>query len=400
MNSVVEPWNDFAAGTEVSARRFSTWIYPCSCIPVPPEAFSTFAEVPPEPSVGDVLLVEVASVGRSTFVEDSYGCCIPIFPGTQLLAVAAPAHSCADLTSQPGNKLHLDSELELLNTGGTIGLVSRQEGSTERFTTVLLKSCFRDEGGNIVNTSEYGKQRWRPVVTKSKQSRKVIGVVNCAADRYLHDISGWSSATKALVYALASAGKTVTAGRVSGNAARRELRLLRAAGADHVADYVQLGYPTTRGLDNDTAALLFWQVYQTLLESSCEGGFVILEFGESLFNDRTSARLASKDVQGLLDRLVISGRQIEDLDKGVQLARGLNYKSILLASPAAGSASFKRKLSERELEFPCFDPLVVNIAYVSSLLNATQLEGEIELVQEKFQAVASQTPKLAEEIDS
>ncbi|MCB0345565.1 MAG: hypothetical protein KDD66_10630 [Bdellovibrionales bacterium] len=382
--NLVEPWNDFEPGSAVSSRRLSTWIYPSACVAVPAYAFSFFSEVPRSPQLGDVLLVEAANIGRSMFVEDSFGCCIPIFPGSQLLAVVAPELHCDALDTKLTVNLSAESELSLLNTGGTVGRVVRQDGSSERLTSVLVKSAFRNRAGEVVNTALYGKQSWYPLITKAKQGRTIVGVVNSAKDTYRHDISGWSSATKALVYALASAGHTVTAGRVSGNAARRELRLLRAAGADHVADYVQLGYPTTSGLDKDTQALLFWQIYQMLVEKSSPGGFVLLEFSESIFSEDTLQRLRQPDVRYLLDHLVISGRGVDDLQQASQLARtSLKIGSILLSSPAAGSAAFASQLAERHIPHPCFDPLVVNIAHVAALLQPTRSKFEIERIQGK-----------------
>lgn len=367
---LVEPWKDFEPGTKVSAKRYSTWIHPSACIAVPPYAFQTFAEIPAEPQPGDVLLAEVTALGSSTFVEDFYGCCIPIFPGSQLLTALAPAHTCAEISVGAPAGLSPGAEIELLNTGGTLGRVVAQPGAGERLTEVVLRSCFSDASGRTVNVADFGKRLWRSLITKGKQGRTIIGVTNAAAeDRYQHDITGWSSATKAMVYALASAGHTVTAGRVTGNAARRELRLLRAAGAAYVADYVQLGYPTTHGLDETTQALLFWQIYQMLVEESCPGGFVILEFCDSFFSPVTAQRLRQRDVRETFDHLVISGRNVGELAAAAGRARReLGYRSVLLSTPGAGGRRFSSLLAQHRLSYPCFDPLVVDIAYLSALL--------------------------------
>ncbi len=162
--------------------------------------------------------------------------------------------------------------------------------------------------------------------------------------------SGKTNSAKACIYGLTAAGQVVVAGKVTGTSAKKDVLLMKAAGALMVKDFIDFGYPSTANISEDDLITLLSNHIDVLirqyavnnlitemLEQESEGtpdspiltqtasgfqpfasiDYVVLEFADGILNPENQILLNSTFVKDMVTHWVFSAGDALALVAGV-----------------------------------------------------------------------------------
>lgn len=351
-------------GQDIDKARSTTWRWPAATVCVKREDLKAFTTLPESPQLGDVMLCQVTELGQATFLENRFGCNMQIFPGTVMLGVLSSRYAVDEYEARVPVQLEIGQEVALLNRGGTLGEIFSTNSAFGHPTQVRILAAIQNEQGDIVNTRKIAPQGNPAPAGQSNKRPKLILVVGSSMN------AGKSNAAKAAVYALAACGKTVVAGKATGCAARRDIMLMKSAGAINVADMTEFGYPSSYLLERDEVVDLFWRIYNNLAAHAGPDGYIVMEIADGILQRETEMLLSDPNIQASVHKLLFACGDPLSAQAGIDILRG-RYN----LSPAAFTGMVgNSELAIRELkgliaeDIPVFDNMVIDVPSVAELI--------------------------------
>lgn len=350
-------------GKKVDPRRRATWHWPSATFVVPSESIVEFAEVNPQPAMGDLVLSQVTEVRALDFIEDRNGCNLQIFPGSIILSVVSTRYAPAEYEALVPKSLKAGQELSLLNRGGAVGEVQTQNSKFREPTQVKILASFKDSSGSLANTKRFAPKGDDSPGSFSQKNVKMILIVGSSMD------SGKSNAAKAVVYALSAHGHHVVAGKVTGTAARRDALLMKAAGAESVADFTNFGYPATYLLESSEMKSLFWKIRNELVGQLEGDGYLVLEIADGILQRENEILLSDETIRKHIAHTVFACGDSLSAMAGVQVLRDrYQLTPSAIAGRVANSEIGIREAKQGVGDIPFFDNMTIDVPYVAELV--------------------------------
>lgn len=352
----------------IDEKRRATWRWPSSTICVKRNDVVAFAPVE-TPSFGDLVLTRVTTVGANSFIENSSGCNMSIFPGTVLLGTFGPRYALDEFEGRVPETLVAGQEIDLLNRGGTVGEVISRNSTHGEPTKLEVLAFLKDREGRIANTRNFARKGITTPYLKAENNRTLILVVGTSMN------SGKSSTAKAICYALAASGESVVAAKATGQAARRDALLMKAAGASEILDFSDFGYPSTYLLAREEVTSLFWQIYNELHMKAGPGGYIVVELADGIYQRETAMLLSDPHIRAQTGHVVFSCCDSLSAVAGVETLRSrFGIEASAISGPAANSELGLKEVAQFLGDFPAFNNMVMDHPRISALMTARHIQ--------------------------
>ena len=256
------------------------------------------------PTVGDLLLCEVISIGIHGRVETAVGARHRLYPGDRIICSLGNRYATAllDAVAEVSS-----DQIDLISASGLCGtVISRAKKATNPTRLRLLGQAF--VGGIPLNLRTC---TLTPVASGIGEPQWVV-VVGSTMD------SGKTTACTSIVHGLVSAGHRVGAGKVTGTASARDVGSMRDAGADPAVDFLDFGWPSTAGCSDAELLHVLKSVADTIRVSDVDFG--VLEIADGLLQCDTRFLLSRLSSQlGARAQLVLTVRESLSAVAGVEL---------------------------------------------------------------------------------
>ena len=364
-------------GKKINSKRMRPWRWTTCASSVSPKKVDTFAKFR-TPQMGDLVLAQVVSVGAHNVLEEASGSRLSIFPGSVFVGAFGNRYAPDQFEGKIPESLHVDAEVDLLSVGGVLGEVVSANSQIPEPTKCKVLSFLQDKEGNILNTLTHSKFESKKL--KKKNEPKLIIVTGSTMN------AGKSNTAKAIVYALTAAGESVAAGKVTGTAAKKDVLLMRTAGALEVCDFVDLGYPSTYLIDEGELLEVFWNIY-TYLSSFCEkDGYIVLEFADGIFQKEVEMLLNNQEIKDATSHFVFSCSDSLSAVAGVsRLKNDFEINVSAISGPSANSPLALQEVRRFLEEVPAFNNMVLDVPTIAQIFTASKIQ-----TQEKVERKAEQ----------
>ena len=360
---------------KITSKRLRSWRWTTSASCVRKNAIQGFAPIK-KPELGDLALVQVISIGATSVIEESSGGRLSIFPGSVFVGAFANRYAPDEFEGIVPEQLDDSLIIDLLNVGGTLGRVLSGNSRIGEPTKVKLLAFLKDKDDNIANTLNYSVKTSAP--RKKKTNNKLIIVTGTSMN------SGKSNTAKAITYALTTAGKTVVAGKVTGTAAKRDILLMKTAGAIEVCDFTNFGYPSTYLLPEDKLLELFWSIYRYLDTHCDKDGYIVLEIADGIFQREAEILLNNSDIKSSIDYLAFSCCDSLSAVAGIErLENKMDLRVSAISGPAANSPLGLREIKRFFKTVPAFNNMILDVTQISKTFSDVKpQEEEMEILPE------------------
>jgi hypothetical protein len=258
------------------------------------------------PTIGDVVLVEVLSLGKHSTIETRHGITLNIFPGDQLITVFGNRYATDQYEGYVPQTIV--EECDLLSVGGVCGEVVAAHDTMAVPTRLRVLGRFVDDAGRTINTRSYSL---RP--QPARPHGEVILVVGSSMN------AGKTTTVGTLCRSLSQAGFQVAAAKVTGTAAGKDLRYFESCGASPVLDFTLGGYPSTYMLDAKELIELHVSLLAHLRASQPD--YIVLEVADGILQRETAMLLQMPTFRATIDHVFFAASDSLGMAYGVQMLR-------------------------------------------------------------------------------
>ncbi|MCU0333442.1 MAG: DUF1611 domain-containing protein [Chitinophagaceae bacterium] len=291
------------------------------------------------PTVGDVAVFEVLSIGKHKTIQGTDKRLVTILPGDRIMAAFGTRYATAQFEGYvPGG---ICPEYHILGAGGTVGLVA---SSHSRFasagpTTLKLVGWVTNAQGDVWNTIRQKEQLMKPFTGAISHSTRVILSVGSSMD------SGKTTTAAKMVQGFSEAGYRVAFIKLTGTIYTKDCDLVYDHGAAEVADFGLLGYPSTYLC---TATQLLG-LYETLMHhiKAQDKAFVVIEIADGLYQRETEMLLRNRAFMNGIDAVVYSAGDSLSAIQGYQVLRDMHIVPVALSGLFTASPLLVKEVSER-----------------------------------------------------
>lgn len=255
------------------------------------EACSGYVAPSKSPQIGDLLVAEVASVGKHSTVETISGLTMNIFPGDRIIGAFGNRYATDQYEGYVPAAWR--DQCDLLSIGGVCGEVCSAHASMGAPTRLRVLGALCDENGRSLNLRDFA----RPAPAHLPAGQ-VILVVGTSMN------SGKTTTVGTLARALHRAGMRVAAAKITGTAAGKDGRFFQSCGADPVFDFTHCGFPSTYMLDQRALLAIFDDLSNRLAATAPD--FSIIEIADGIFQRETRLLLESDELHARVDHVFFS----------------------------------------------------------------------------------------------
>ncbi|MDP9335407.1 MAG: DUF1611 domain-containing protein [Actinomycetota bacterium] len=290
---------------------------------------------PRDPTVGDLLLCEVVSIGIHGRVETVSGSREKLYVGDRIVCAVANryATSLLEAVAEVG-----DGEVDMISASGLCGRVVKRAKKAAAPTKLrVLGQAFVD--GHRVNLRSCALET--PPQPVGAEPQWVV-VVGSAMD------SGKTTACTSIIHGLVAAGHRVGAGKVTGTASARDLGSFRDAGAQPFLDFLDFGWPSTVGCTEAELLFVFDAVAGSMRAAGVQWG--VIEIADGLLQADTKFLIGAVSTRlGPAANVVLTVRESLAAVAGVDVLHKLGLDVVAVSGLITNSPLACREV---ELAFP------------------------------------------------
>lgn len=243
-----------------------------------------------EPEVGDLVYGKILHVGSHKSLENQHGRIHTVSEGTKAIFIFGNRYA-PDAYEGVVPKC-FTNEIEMLARSGIIGEMRVKNTNSPDCTKVHIFGYVCDEDGNVINTRNF-------VNIKIKEEKPIKAKIILCVGSAMN--SGKSLAAAKCCWALNAMGHNVNACKVTGTASLKDILLMEDCGAQNVADFTCLGYPSTYMLSEEEIL----NIFQTLdYKYASKQGYWVVEFADGIFQRETEMLLKSDVVRSRIHKLI------------------------------------------------------------------------------------------------
>ncbi len=244
------------------------------------------------PMVGDVVLARVLSVGRHRAIEDAVGTEHPLSPGTICAVVLGSRYSTAEFHGEVPARLKEGDSFDLLNTGGVAGHVIPRTSAASGPTVLGYLGHAVDGSGKRLSTFD------SPIAAQRRGAAPgVILVVGSSMD------SGKTTSAAFAIQILSAADFPVGGAKLTGTSRMKDLFKMKGAHAVDVADFLDVGYPSTSGCSQSDLERIFEALTGYLGDRGART--IVMEAADGVFQREVELVLSSKKIMANV-RMIIA----------------------------------------------------------------------------------------------
>lgn len=261
-----------------------------------------------KPEVGDLVYGSITYIGHHKTLENKEGRIHKIHDGTKAIFVYGNRYAPDAYEGQvPEN---LGREENLLARSGIIGQLNYKNTNMPDCTKVKIYGYVVDKDENVINTKNFSKLKNSPKPRNFKP--KMILCVGTAMN------SGKSQAAARCCWALSSAGHRVNACKVTGTASLKDILLIEDNGANIVADFTYMGYPSTYLIDESEVYNIFEKLGQLYSPAK---GYWIVEFADGILQRETAYLLNQIELRKHIHKLIFCAHDAVGVVGGLNILK-------------------------------------------------------------------------------
>lgn len=313
------------------------------------------------PEIGDVVYGVIDGIGNHSSMENKSGRIHMIHNGTRAVFVFGNRYAPDYYEGVVPDKMQ--DEVDLLARSGVIGIVKTKNLLVKPPTRVKILGYVCNKDGRVLNTQLFPLIKSKNVIKKEPRARMILV---CGTSMN----SGKSMAAVACCWTLKSMGYSVKASKVTGTASLKDILHMNDAGANPVADFTYLGYPSTYLLSQEELLTIFNKL--DLKYANNPKDFWVVEFADGVIQRETAILLNSSDVKSRIYKFVFCANDAFGAIGGLRILR----EEFDLVPDAISGVCSSSPLQVRELsEFtniPVFTNIDVNCKQLEEVLLASR----------------------------
>ncbi len=251
-----------------------------------------------QPQAGDLAVFRVLEIGKHPSIQGLNGNNTYIFPGDYIMMAFGNRYATEQFEGYIPDSYQ--REYHILGKGGAVGVLASMHAKIELKgpTTLRLMGYVTDPlTGKVLNSKQLAGELL-PFQSGIRRPYQVILSLGTGMD------SGKTTTAAFLSRGLMLAKKKVAYIKLTGTVFTKDRSLVRDCGAEEVADFSSMGFPSTYLCE--LPELL--DLYETLLDRVSQKGtdYVVVEIADGLLQRETSMLLQNSDFMQTVDHLVLS----------------------------------------------------------------------------------------------
>lgn len=332
------------------------WPYVTHVVPL--EAMTGIEKLDDDPSVGDVAICRLLTLGQHKRLDDRRGGQTSLFPGDVIACVFGNRYA----TDQYEGYVPPRSDTyHLLSIGGVCGAVGTKNERMPDPTVIEFLGYATDKPGRILNLRRY---RLKPVEVPADAPRPTV-IVSVGASMN----SGKTTTCAMAIRGLASAGHRVVAAKLTGTAAVKDLRFMSDAGAEKVLDFTDYGCPSTYRVSMDKLMRLFRTLHSHVLAERPE--FIVYEIADGIFQRETALLLGNAEFRKAVDHVLFAAVDALSAESGKRALESRGYR-VLAFSGVVSASSLGRKEVVAATGMPCLSSSELSGGGITMLLEESR----------------------------
>jgi hypothetical protein len=249
------------------------------------------------PSVGDVAVFEVLSIGKHKQIQSDSKRNVLILPGDHIMAAFGTRYATSQFEGYlPTSCL---KEFHILGAGGTIGIIHSMHASlADKGPTILrIVGYVTDHTGRVINTKKQAGTLTQFTGASAKHS-KVILSIGSSMD------SGKTTTAAYLSRGLVNQGNQVSFIKLTGTVYTKDTDFVYDCGAQFVIDFSAFGFPSTYMCGEQELLNLFESLMRKATLNAPD--VVVIEIADGILQRETKMLLNNKAFMSLVDHVIFS----------------------------------------------------------------------------------------------
>lgn len=262
------------------------------------------------PSVGDVAIFKVVSIGKHKQIQADSKRNMLILPGDLIMAAFGTRYATSQFEGYlPTN---YQREFHILGAGGTIGIVHSMHSLFQGAgpTKLTIVGYVTDHSGRVVNTKRLAGKLAIFSGSSTKRCDLILSV-GSSMD------SGKTTTAAYLSRGLANMGHHVSFIKLTGTVYSKDVDLVYDCGAHFAIDFSAFGFPSTYMCTEEELLNLFESLMQKA--TRIDPDVVIIEIADGILQKETKMLLENKSFMSLIDHIVFSCADSLSALSGIQV---------------------------------------------------------------------------------
>jgi hypothetical protein len=278
---------------------------------VTPRMIRSYEPLDRPPRVGDVVYGRIAYIGQHSSLENKQGRIHAIHDGSRAVFVYGARYAPDFYEGVVPDAM--SAKVDLLARSGLVGKMVQKNAAVKDPTQVEILGYVVGEDGQPLNTLKFPIAKPKSTEGGVKRRAKLILHVGTSMN------SGKSTSAVACVWGLNVMGHGVRAAKVTGTASLKDILHMQDAGAEMVADFTYLGYPSTYLLDEKQVLGIFTDLDFKYANNAAK--YWVVEIADGILQRETSMLLRSEWVRSRIHRLIFSAGDALGAIGGVRILR-------------------------------------------------------------------------------
>ncbi len=320
------------------------------------------------PVAGDVAIFEVLSIGKHTQIQGEEIRNVKIIPGDLIMAAFGTRYATEQfegyLPEQPENEYHI------LGAGGTVGILCSSHATFRKAgpTRLRLVGYATDTSGKIINTKKMNAHEMKTFSGAMSSLTRVVLSVGSSMD------SGKTTTAAHLVNGLKNSGCQTAFIKLTGTVFTKDKDLAYDMGADMVADFGDMGFPSTFMCTEQELL----DLYETLMGKvyACAPDYVVIEIADGIFQRETEMLLGNNRFMAGIDAVIFSAGDSLSAVQGVRTLDEMNIKVRALCGLFTASPLLMEEVKNK-ISLPIYTIEELSNGGAMSLLKAGQMRKAV-----------------------
>lgn len=274
------------------------------------------------PQVGDVAVFEVISIGKHTTVQGEDKRLCNIYAGDYIMAAFGTRYATEQFEGYMPEKI--ESEYHILGAGGTVGIIKSMHAKFRNGGPTRLKMIgyATDKNGGIINTKKLHADKMLSFRGVMQSLTRVVLSIGSSMD------SGKTTTAAHLVRGLKNKGMRVGFIKLTGTIYTKDTDLAYDNGADAVANFGDMGFPSTFMCEESELLNL----HETLLSNiNAEHlDYVVVEIADGIYQRETEMLLGNSRFMAGVDSVIFSACDSLSAVQGVQALQQMHIIPVAL----------------------------------------------------------------------
>jgi len=260
-----------------------------------------------EPEVGDLVYGKILHTGCHKSLENQNGRIHTVSEGTKAIFIFGNRY--APDAYEGVVPCHFKNEVDLFARSGIIGEMKVKNTNSQDCTKIKIFGYVCNEDEKVINTRDFVNIK----IKEEKQIKaKMILCIGSAMN------SGKSLAAAKCCWALNAVGHNVNGCKITGTASLKDILLMEDCGAQNIADFTYLGYPSTYKL-SETEIL---NIFKTLdYKYASKQRYWVVEFADGILQRETAMLLQSEIVRKRIHKLIYCAHDATGIIGGISILK-------------------------------------------------------------------------------